>query len=162
MRIFVVKYYQFLTVSVAHWHRMCDGQLARGVLLKWDHQCTAKFDIYMPEDLAACSQVVVICRNPHSHALPAPVKTPPSLVNLFQSLLLDMDWRLADATPRRIMLDSGFMKGLRTSLGWVSDRTPCLSDIHPSLANLDHVRCLINVFRLKNYPLGTGFEGDFT
>jgi hypothetical protein len=71
-----------------------------------------------------------------------------------------MDWQLADATPRRIVLDSGFMKGLCISLGWVSDRSPCLSDIHPSLANLDHVRHLINVFHFEKYPLGTGFEGD--
>ncbi|KAG2116152.1 hypothetical protein DEU56DRAFT_748432 [Suillus clintonianus] len=145
--------------QLSHWHRFSDGTLARGTLLKWEHHCTAKFDIYVPEDLPACPQVVVICHNPHSHPPPAPVKTPPSLVNLFLSLLLDMDWQLADATPRRIVLDSGFMKGLRMALGWVADRSPCLSDIHPSLANLDHVRHLINVFRFEKYPLGTGFEG---
>ncbi|KAF8432134.1 hypothetical protein L210DRAFT_3614367 [Boletus edulis BED1] len=29
-----------------------------------------------------------------------------------------MGWRLADATPRRVMLDSGFVRGLRAVLGW--------------------------------------------
>ncbi|KIK44261.1 hypothetical protein CY34DRAFT_80290 [Suillus luteus UH-Slu-Lm8-n1] len=147
-------------VFIAHWHRSSDGTLAPGTLLKWEHRCTAKFDIFIPEDLPACPRVVVVCRNPHSHPPPAPIKTPPLLVNLFRSLLLDMDWQLADATPRRIILDSGFMKGLRVALGWVADRSPCLSDIHPSLANLDHVRRLINVFRFEKYPLGTGFEGN--
>jgi hypothetical protein len=157
------SYFIIATVLIlckAYWHRTSDGKLACGTLLKWDHNCKAKFDIYVPEDLPACPKVVVICRHPHSHPPPAPVKTPPSLVDLFRSLLVDMDWQLADATPRRIVLHSGFMRGLRTSLGWVSDQSPCLSDLHPSLANLDHVRRLIDVFRLEKYPLGTGFEGD--
>lgn len=147
-------------VFIAHWHRSSNGNLARETLLKWEHHCTAKFDIFIPKDLPACPQIAVICRNPHSHPPPAPIKTPPLLVNLFRSLLLDMDWQLADATPRQIVLDSGFMKGLRIALGWAADRSPCLSDIHPSLANLDHVRHLINAFRVEKYPLGTGFEGN--
>ena len=72
-----------------------------------------------------------------------------------------MEWRLADATPQRIMLDSGFMRGLKQALGWSSmQSSPALSDLHPSLANLDHVRQLINKLRSKRYPNGTGFKGN--
>ncbi|KAG1733723.1 hypothetical protein EDB19DRAFT_1830853 [Suillus lakei] len=64
-----------------------------------------------------------------------------------------------DATPRRIVCDSGFMKGLCTALGWTSHRSPNLADLHPSLANLDHVDQLIKNFCYEKYPMGTGFEG---
>lgn len=149
-------------IHAAHWHRNVDGVLERGRLHKWAHNCQAKFDIYVPIDVVAVPQIVVICRNPHSHPPPAPIKTPPPLVNLFRSLLLDMDWELADATPRRIVCDSGFMKGLRTALGWTSHRSPDLADLHPSLANLDHVQRLIKNFRYEKYPMGTGFEGKLS
>ncbi|KAG2119861.1 uncharacterized protein F5147DRAFT_767324 [Suillus discolor] len=50
---------------------------------------------------------------------------------------MDMDWELADATPRQILCDSGFMWGLHMALGWTLDHSPTLADLHPSLANLD-------------------------
>lgn len=104
--------------------------------------------------------MVVICRGPHSHPPPAPIKTPPPLAQVFRGLLTNLSWRLADATPRRILLDSGFVHGLRQVLGWSSERTPTLSDLHPSLTNLDHVRRMINVLRDEKYPNGTGFDGN--
>jgi hypothetical protein len=99
-------------------------------------------------------------RNPHSHPPPSPVKTPPPLIKCFKSLLLRLEWKLADATPRRIVLDSGFMEGLRQVLGWhVLDHDPMLQDLHPSLGNLDHVRRLIDVLRTERFPHGTEFNG---
>jgi len=71
-----------------------------------------------------------------------------------------MDWRLADATPRRIILDSAFMSGLRRTLGWVDPIDPSLFNLHPSLANLDNAQRLINILRDNHYTEGTGFEGN--
>ena len=79
------------------------------------------FDVYTPQDLSKCPCVVVIFRNPHSHPPPAPVKTPPAIKSVFEKLLYDMDWLLADATPRWLVLDSGFMYGLRCALGWTAE-----------------------------------------
>ncbi|KAH0831831.1 hypothetical protein J3R83DRAFT_12681 [Lanmaoa asiatica] len=143
----------------AHWHRYPDGSLTQGVLLPWVTKCKATFHIYVPNDLHACPRIVVVCRSPHSHVPPAPAKTPPPLVADLHRLLYDMGWRLADATPRRIMLDSGFIHGLRDLLGWESNQSPSLSDLHPSLANLDHLRRLINTVRHTKFPYKTGFEG---
>jgi hypothetical protein len=72
-----------------------------------------------------------------------------------------MKWKLADATPRRIYLDTAFMEGLHQALDWnfPVGRDATLQDLHPSLANLDHVRRLINTLRSMMYPSGTGFEG---
>lgn len=66
---------------------------------------------------------------------------------------------MADATPRKIVIDSGFMDGLRRHLGWNHILDPSLSDLHPSLGNLDHVRRLIDDIKRTEFPKGTGFEG---
>lgn len=150
-----------LVYKTAHWHRDSDGELHRGTLRRWAHQCNAKFSIYVPDDLVACPWIVVICTNPHSHPPPLPISTPPPILALLKSLLLDLGWRLADATPRKIVLDSAFMACFREHLGWNGIRDPVLSDLHPSLGNLDHVRRIINGLRKDYFVDGTGFSGMF-
>jgi hypothetical protein len=145
----------------AYWHRYPDCTLARGTLSTWVTKCPSTFHIYTPQDLEACPRAIILCRNSHLHAPPAPVKTPPPLITELNKLLSDMGWRLADATPWRLMLDTVFVHGLRNILGWESDRTPSLSDLHPSLANFDHLRRLINTVRIEKFPHGTGFEAEY-
>ena len=75
-----------------------------------------------------------------------------------------MKWKLADATPQHIFLDTAFVEGLQRALGWdriAKGREATLADLHPSLANLDHVRRLINKLQAQQYPHGTGFEGPY-
>ncbi|KAJ7825992.1 hypothetical protein B0H14DRAFT_2368572, partial [Mycena olivaceomarginata] len=141
-----------------YWHCQ-SGKLARGVLQRERGNCTATFDVYTPYDLFNCPRVVVICRNPHSHPNPGPVKTPPPLLEILRSLLLDLDWKLADATPRKLVLDSGFMNSFCCTLGWNKPFNPPLSALHPSLGSLDHVRRYIDELRHDLFPDGTGFEG---
>lgn len=145
----------------AYWHCGTDGSLQQGVLQKWAHKCETIHIIYVPNDLQDCPHVLIISRNPHSHPPPMPVKTPPLILRCFESLLQYLEWKLADATPRRIMLNSGFIHGLRHVLGWSLswDHDPTLQDLHPSFGNLDHVRQLINLLRNTRFPDGTGFDG---
>lgn len=105
---------------------------------------------------------MVVARNPHSHPPPLPVKTPTTLVSVLKSLLRDLDWKLADATPRRIILDSAFISGLRKHLGWSGIRDPVLSDLHPSFGNMDHLRRHINTLREEYFPDGTGLAGELS
>lgn len=65
---------------------------------------------------------------------------------------------MADATSRRVLLDSGFMSNLRQHLGWHEPRDPSLSDLHPSLGNANHVQRMILELRGEKFPGGTGFE----
>ncbi|KAJ7883219.1 hypothetical protein B0H14DRAFT_2565011 [Mycena olivaceomarginata] len=76
-----------------YWHRSSTGKLSRGILERWKHNCTSTFNIYTPDDLEDCSFVLVICQNPHPHTPPPPAKTPPPLLDIFKSLLLDLDWK---------------------------------------------------------------------
>lgn len=121
--------------------------------------CPASYSIYTPNDFSVCPKVFIVAKNPHSHPRPFPVKTPPSVLHIFASLLKDMGWKMADATPQKIVIDSGFMDGLRRHLGWNHILDPSLSDLHPSLGNLDHVRRLIDDIKRTEFPKGTGFEG---
>ena len=75
-----------------------------------------------------------------------------------------MKWKLADATPRRIFLNTAFVEGLQRALGWdriTMGREATLTNLHPSFANLDHVRRLINKLQTQQYPRGTGFDGAY-
>lgn len=74
-------------------------------------------------------------------------------------MLRPLEWQLADATPRRILLDNTFVYGLRKVLGWTEFCDPGLGDLHPSLVNYDHAARLINKLRFEEYPEGTGLEG---
>lgn len=144
---------------VAEWHRYPSGMLERGELRR-NRKCNVTFEIYTPNVISdAQSQVLIVCRNAHTHPLPAPTKTPPIYKSILHKLLLDLKWKLADATPRRALLDTGFMASLRSQLGWPHDRNPVLSDLHPSLANDDHVKRIILDLRDTHFPSGTGFEG---
>ncbi|KIJ46710.1 hypothetical protein M422DRAFT_249875 [Sphaerobolus stellatus SS14] len=50
------------------------------------------------------------------------------------------------------------MAGLRDVLKWKGGIDPSLIDLHPSLANADRAKHIINSLRDKRYPDGTGFE----
>ena len=143
---------------VAFWHRFPDGTLKRGDL-SLSEGCPVDFRIYTPENLAECPQMVVLCKGIHSHPLPSATKTPYPLLNLLRSILLELGWKLADATPRKIVLDSGFMSALKRALAWDAPFDPALSDLHPSLGNLDHLYRIIVELRNEYFPSGTGFEG---
>ncbi|OAX33715.1 hypothetical protein K503DRAFT_496781 [Rhizopogon vinicolor AM-OR11-026] len=68
-------------------------------------------------------------------------------------------WKLANVTPRWILLDSAFIQALRfrSYLGWKQSRNPTFSDLY-SRGNFDHARRLINTLRFARFPSGTVFE----
>ncbi|KAF8997022.1 hypothetical protein BDQ17DRAFT_1249116, partial [Cyathus striatus] len=141
-----------------HWHRADNGELRQGIL-HTTSKCPVRFSIYTPNDLDTCPFIVIISRNLHNHARPLAVKTPPAIKDVFHSMLVDLDWKLADTTPRKLVVDAGFTKSLRQYLNWELVVDPSISELHPSLGNFDHVRRLINDIRKSRFPEGTGFSG---
>lgn len=140
------------------WHRNSEGILQRGTMISTNN-CPCRFEIYEPDNLTQCPYILVVSRNPHSHSDPPRTKTPESIRQLFHSLLEPLQWRLADATPRRLLLDNTFIYGLRREIGWIDFDDPGLGDLHPSLVNYDHTARLIDNIRYEHYPKGTGIEG---
>ncbi|EJD33362.1 hypothetical protein AURDEDRAFT_177559 [Auricularia subglabra TFB-10046 SS5] len=142
-----------------HPHRAANGSLQPGLMIQ-RLQCQARFRVYEPHDLAAHPFILVVCSNPHSHPPPERSMTPPLLREALNTALLNMRWQLADATPRRLALDSGFMATFRQILNWGdTPDDPTLSDLHPSLGNLDHTAILIDAVRKPVFPHGVDFEG---
>ena len=142
----------------AHWHRDENGVLQHGQLVR-STPCSAHFEIYYPNEDEDSDSILMICRGQHSHPNPCPTRTPKSIEILFLSLLDTLGPSLAYATPRQLILDSAFRAGLRNILHWNEPFDPCLSDLHPLLANLDNAARLINKRRLVHFPDGTGYEG---
>ncbi|KAF8990580.1 hypothetical protein BDQ17DRAFT_1433679 [Cyathus striatus] len=100
-----------------HLHRADSGELRQGILRTMS-KCLVQFSIYTPNDLDTCPFIVIISRNLHNHARPLAVKTPPAIKDVFCSMLVDLDWKLADTTPRKLAVDAGFTKSLRQYLNW--------------------------------------------
>jgi len=70
-----------------------------------------------------------------------------------------MGWRLGDATPQQLNLDSSFTNGLCHILGWTQRQEPTIFDLHASLGNSDHAGRIILELRKQMFPHGTGFDG---
>ncbi|KIJ41602.1 hypothetical protein M422DRAFT_255217 [Sphaerobolus stellatus SS14] len=131
------------------WHRDPQGVLCRFPLYD-SGGCDTEFEFFTPSDLTQY-QIVMVCRNPHTHASPTPSRTPRAIESVFQGLLRELDWRLADTTPRKLVLDAALDK----SSGSI------LADPHHSLGNLDHAARMINKMRSELFPNGTGLQGAY-
>lgn len=62
-----------------------------------------------------------------------------------------------DLTPRRFLRHPVTQSFLKKRLGDISN--PMLADLHPSLANRDHLRSYISTVQDEMFPAGTGWEG---
>ncbi|KAF8581881.1 hypothetical protein K439DRAFT_1618693 [Ramaria rubella] len=51
------------------------------------------------------------------------------------------------------------MAALRNQLLWTGLQDPLLSALHPSLGNMDHMACLIDLMRAEYFPNGSGLKG---
>ncbi|SJL06250.1 uncharacterized protein ARMOST_09586 [Armillaria ostoyae] len=121
--------------------------------------CTSKITVYvpLPDYHKDCPKVLVVCCSSHSHPIPLPSTTPALLKRELQNLLQDFDQDLPDLTPRRLLRHPLFRSYLKKALPHIS--FPIGMDLHPSLANLDHLASIINHAVKNQYPEGTGWSG---
>lgn len=85
-------------------HRNVDsGSLAKVKLTHVSSKST--FCIFEPleEFHQTCPWVLVVCKGEHSHPIPLPLKTPPSLRSELMKLLKNLEHDLPDLTPRRFL-----------------------------------------------------------
>ncbi|KAK0434844.1 hypothetical protein EV421DRAFT_1909145 [Armillaria borealis] len=121
--------------------------------------CEAKFSTYIPLPgyRDQCSKVLVVCHSPHRHPIPLPSTTPEPIKQSLRAMLLTLGQDLPDMTPRRLLRHPLFRAYLTTQLPNIPQ--PMATDLHPSLANLDHLDALINIAIKQEYPEGTGWDG---
>ena len=110
--ILIQSVYLALWFFIAHWHHDADNKLHWGTLFKGAYKCKMTYDIYVPHNLYDCLKVLIISHNSHNHPPPLSIKTPPQIVNYIKSLLLWLNWKLANATSQWLALDSGFIQSL--------------------------------------------------
>ncbi|KAF7968248.1 hypothetical protein HWV62_31541 [Athelia sp. TMB] len=138
-------------------HRAADGSLDLGTMVRLP--CEATFRCFEPleEFRAACPRVLIVCKNVHAHPIPLPTKTPPSIRREVMDLLLTIKQDLPDITPRRFLRHSVTRTYLNSRLPTIEN--PCLSDLHISLANREHIKAYITQVQSKYFPFGTGWKG---
>ncbi|KAF6748810.1 hypothetical protein DFP72DRAFT_819855 [Ephemerocybe angulata] len=138
-------------------HRGSDGLLVKAEMANIG--CAVKFRVYRPaeREREKCPRVLVISMGEHTHGIPALTKTPPHVANEMRELLNLISDDLADLTPRRLIRHPVTLAYLKQK--FPKSDVPLLSDIHPSLANRDHLRIYIDPARERKFPFGTGFAG---
>lgn len=122
-------------------------------------QCKCRFRVFEPvaEYRDQCSQILIMCQGEHTHPIPLPTKTPPAIRNEVDDLLRSLDYDLPGLTTRRFLRHPTTVSFLKRRLPDINN--PTLSDLHPSLANREHVRTFIQQIQDEKYPQGTGWEG---
>lgn len=120
--------------------------------------CESKFTIYIPEvqHQASCPKVLVICHSPHAYPIPIPATTPELIKHVLRTLLLSIRPELPDLTPCWLLRLPLLHSFLQISLPRIDN--PMLTDLHPSLANLDHIKALIDQTAKSQYPKETGWD----
>lgn len=138
-------------------HRDSAGEL---VIAQLDRMhCQSKFRVFEPLEShrARCPRILVICHGDHPHPIPLPSRTPVHIQKLLLQLLESIKSDLPDLTPRRFLRHSSTQSFLKTMLPHHS--CPTLLNLHPSLANKDHLRTFILKSQEVHFPEGTGWEG---
>ncbi|KAJ3718511.1 hypothetical protein C8R42DRAFT_554160, partial [Lentinula raphanica] len=122
--------------------------------------CRSTFRVYEPleEFRQMCPRILVVCSGEHTHPIPLSTKTPPNIrAEILDLLEFSMTRELADMTPRRFLRHPIVLSYIRQKVPFISQ--PQLSDVHPSLNNMDHLRAYITHVQDKVFPVGTGWEG---
>lgn len=122
-------------------------------------ECQAKFKVYepLPEYRTKCPWALVVCSGTHTHPIPIPSKTPPLFQREICTILHSIQSDIPDLTPRQFLQHPMLNAYLKHQLPGINN--PMLLDLHPSLANCDHLRWYIDSIKEKLYPQGTGWEG---
>ena len=147
-----------LFISQAFEHRNSDGILENPEMVVCP--CKVTFRIYepFPDYREECPWVLVVCGGEHPHPIPIPSKTPSAIRAEILELIHALENDLPDLTPRRFLRHPSVKIFLKQRLPKISN--PMLLDLHPSLANRDHLRGYIKLVQDKIFPQGTGWDGE--
>jgi hypothetical protein len=129
------------------------GQLVYGRIKRYE--CQVKFRIYRPvfgeDGKASVPYMAIISIGMHDHPPPPASKVPPHV----KELLLELArlHGLETATARRLLSSAMLPK--------VFHNAPSLATAHVALLNNDRVNRMIQRERVKQYPYGMDFLGEF-
>lgn len=141
-------------------HRDANGNITIAELIHLE--CRSRFRVYQPlkEHRSSCPWVLITCHGEHTHPIPLPTKTPPPIKETIFDILRSLSHNLPDLTPRRFLRHSATNAFLRSKFPDIPN--PTIIDLHPSLGNRDHLRSFISAVQKEQFPMGTGWDGEFT
>lgn len=145
------------SLLLASAHRNDEGELVTPELVHLECKSTCRAFEPTEDFRECCPWMLVICHNEHTHPIPIPSKTLPLIKDELFKLMYELDYDLADLAPRRFLRHPSTKSYLTNRLPTVSN--PMLSDLHPSLANRDHLRGYIAKVQSDQFPQGTGWGG---
>jgi hypothetical protein len=140
-------------------HRDSEGNLVLSEMTRLNCQSTFRSFEPLEEYRHVCPQILIICRGEHTHPIPLPTKTPPSICAEISKLLQSLDQDLPDLTPHRFLRHSVTLAYLQKRCPAINN--PNLADLHISLANREHVKTYILQVQKRCFPFGTGWKGMY-
>ena len=148
---------QPLNYDSAFDHRNDIGELDQPLMKRLE--CSVRFRVYEPleEFRADCPYILITSFGAHSHPIPLPTKTPPTVRTQIFELLEELSEDLPDITPRRFLRHPLVRSFLASKFPQIP--RPTLSDLHISLSNRSHVKAYIKQVKDIHCPLGTGWRG---
>ncbi len=122
-------------------------------------KCNSKFSVYhlQKKYWHECSHIVVMCHTAHTHLIPILFITPEHIQSSLWRIARSLDHDLPNITPRCFMCHSILRAFLWNEFPHLQE--PMLIDMHPSLANLNHLGTIISAIAKKEFPSGTGWSG---
>ncbi|KAJ7145085.1 hypothetical protein C8R43DRAFT_890873 [Mycena crocata] len=136
-------------------HRDSNGLLSQPLMERM--KCEVKFRVYEPVDeyRRVCPYILIVSSGIHTHPIPLPTKTPPSVRTTVMQLLEKLGDDLPDITPRRFLRHPVVRAFLAEKFPRIP--SPTLSHLHVSLANRSHIKSYIKEIRKIYCPHGTGW-----
>ncbi|KAJ6455123.1 hypothetical protein C8R47DRAFT_1251161 [Mycena vitilis] len=139
-----------------HDHRDKDGYLLQPLMQHL--KCSVKFRVFEPHDKyrTICPYVLITSSGRHTHPIPLPTQTPPTIRTQILRLLEDLGEDIPDITPRRFLRHPIVKTFLANKFPHIPH--PTLSHLHVSLANRSHIKAYIKQIKEIHCPSGTGWE----
>ncbi|KAF6753487.1 hypothetical protein DFP72DRAFT_814134 [Ephemerocybe angulata] len=138
-------------------HRNSQGRLVKAAMIRVS--CDVKYQVYRPvlSQRPNCPRLLVLSTGKHTHSIPGLSRTPPQIVEIILGLLRSLSDDIFDLTTRRFNRHPVVLAFLRER--FPSNPTASLLDLHPSLANQDHIRNWIDQVVKESFPNGTDWDG---
>ncbi|KAJ6456641.1 hypothetical protein C8R47DRAFT_1165259 [Mycena vitilis] len=139
-----------------HDHRDEDGYLLQPLMQRL--KCSVKFRVFEPhnEYRTICPYILITSSGRHTHPIPLPTRTPPTIRTQILRLLEDLGEDIPDITPRRFLRHPIVKTFLANKFPHIPH--PTLSHLHVSLANRSHIKAYIKQIKEIHCPSGTGWE----
>ncbi|KAJ7095129.1 hypothetical protein B0H15DRAFT_798446 [Mycena belliarum] len=137
-------------------HRNENGELVQPLMKRLE--CQVKFRVYEPEEeyRSRCPYILITSSGAHTHPIPLPTKTPPSVRSQVFQLLDDLAEDMPEITPRRFLRHPQVKSFLAAKFPHI--KHPTLSNLHVSLSNRSHLQAYIKQAKEVHCPYGTGWE----